>query len=83
MEFMMPMTGEVEILESLCWDVPVEQWRYVQATELSKMVDGVSPSQMGKIIRRLQKRDPRIKVVNAHNNITKYLMPSAVSHDTV
>ena len=78
LEFLLPMTGEVEILESLCWDAPIEHWRYVQATELAKAVGGINPSQTGKVLRRLQRRDHRIKVTKAHNNIVRYFLPPIV-----
>jgi len=75
MEFLVPITGEMEILEKLCWDIPVEEWSYITMSELVKFVGGMNSGQAGKAVKRLQKRDPRIKEKKVHNNIRKYLLP--------
>ena len=81
LEFLMPMAGEIEMLEALNWDAPIGQWRYIQAGQLKKMIDGVNSSQVGKIVRRIQKRDHRIKIKNAHNHIIQFLLPPMVNSE--
>ena len=80
-EFLTPIPGETEFLETLRWDCPVEKWKYITMSELCHYIGGVNNVQAGKAIMRLQRQDHRIKSKKAHNNLKKYLLPPIDNED--
>lgn len=74
-EFLITTTEEKGLFENLCWELPVEQWKYVSMNELAEKMGGMDPGQAGKRINRLLENDTRIMRKNFHGHKIKYLLP--------
>ena len=75
-QYSKPLPGEIEILERLHWEAPIEQWKWMKTSDL--MLDlslkGVNASQMGRVLTKLMARDERIQTKSPHN-VKHYLLP--------
>jgi len=75
-QYSKPLAGEIEVLERLHWEVPVEHWQWKKASELANdlSLKGVTASQMGKVLAKLMAHDDRIRCKTPHNR-KQYLVP--------
>ena len=73
-EFYVPVSGEIDIMDKLCWDLPVEEWEYVLVSDLAKRIGGMNTIQAGKLLAKLSEHDSRITVKTVHNK-KRYLLP--------
>lgn len=73
-EFYVPVSGEIDIMDKLCWELPVEEWEYVLVSDLAKRVGGMNSIQAGKLLAKLSEHDSRIKLKTVHNK-KRYLLP--------
>ena len=71
-----PLPGEMEILEKLHWDVPVEHWNWKKTSEVISDLNlrSINPSQAGKALTKIRDRDDRVKLKLVHN-ARHYLLP--------
>ena len=70
------LPGEIEIMEKLHWEIPVDQWNWKKTTDLifDLSLRAVTASQVGKVLSKLMSRDARIQVKSPHN-VKQYLVP--------
>lgn len=70
------LPGEIEITDCLNFDQDVTEWvNYRVSSVMNKLqLKGISASQVGKVLAKLAKTDPRIKVTNPQN-VKHYLLP--------
>ena len=75
-QYSKPIPGEIEILDQLHWEVPVEKWQWKKTSDLIKDLNlrGVNANQIGRVLTKLMKRDGRIKCKAPHN-VKHYLVP--------
>ena len=72
-----PMPGELDIVDRLDLDRPESEWKYYTTSDVMQFLNirGVSSSQIGKVLTKLAKNDPRITVKTSHNVKTYRLPP--------
>ena len=72
-----PLTGETEILDQLNWDAPDTQWRWKKVSDLMGAINcrGVSAVQIGRVLAKLEKTDPRVKMRRPTNRLQYFLPP--------
>lgn len=71
-----PLPGEIEITDRLNFEQDVNHWVNYRVSSVIVNMDlmGVSAAQVGRVLAKLAKNDPRIKVTNPHN-VKHYLLP--------
>lgn len=75
-QYSKPLPGEIEIMEKLFWDAPVDQWKWRKISDVTDdlCLKNVSASQMGRVLTKLMTRDNRIQTKSPHN-VKHYLLP--------
>ena len=75
-QFNKPLPGEIEIMEKLMWDVPVEKWGWHKTSDIKALRDFqfLTSAQIGKVLSRIMERDSRIKMKTPHN-VRYYFTP--------
>lgn len=75
-QYSKPIPGEIEILEKLHWEAPVEQWEWKKTCDIldSMNLRHLNASQVGRVLTKLMTRDDRIKSKAPHN-VKHYLLP--------
>ena len=73
-----PLPGEIEILDQLNFAVPDKDWLWITASRLAKetSLKYLNAIQVGRVLSKLSKLDPRIQMKNIHNT-KQYLLPPA------
>lgn len=71
-----PLPGEIEILDQLNFAVPDKAWVWTTASRLARetSLKYLSAVQVGRVLSKLSKLDPRIQTKKFHNT-TQYLLP--------
>lgn len=75
-QYSKPIPGEIEILEKLHWEAPVEKWEWKKTCDILEDMNlrHLNASQVGRVLTKLMTRDDRIKSKAPHN-VKHYLMP--------
>ncbi len=81
-QFSKPLPGEIEILDGLHWEAPIEKWEWKKTSEIvsDTGLRSISAAQMGKTLTKLMARDERIQSKSPHN-VKHYLLPPRWIHD--
>ncbi len=68
-QFNKPLPGEIEIMEKLMWDAPIDKWGWRRIGDLRSHYDlkCFSSSQIGRVLSKLKEKDGRIKMKTPHN----------------
>ena len=77
-EFSKPLTGEIEILDRLNFEMPVKRWKWVTASQVVEILHGkyVSAVQVGRVLMKLSREDDRIQIKEVHHTKHYFLPPS-------
>lgn len=81
-QFATPLPGELELRDLLDFDLPESQWVNVTTTELlqsmQRVCRSINAAQLGRIISKLAKEDPRIRITRPKNK-ARYFLPLSTS----
>ena len=77
-EYAKPLQGEIELLDQLNFEVPEKHWSWTTATNLAQNVNlkFLSAVQIGRVLTRLARLDPRIQSKRIHHTTQYWLPPS-------
>ena len=75
-QFNKPLPGELEIMEKLMWDAPLEKWGWRKTSDIRALYEfrHLTSAQIGKVFSRIMERDCRIKMKTPHN-VRMYFTP--------
>lgn len=73
--FEKPLPFEIELRDKLDWSLPIEKWGWFKVSEVRSYIPGYpTGEQLGRVLRKLTKEDPRI-ALKTPGNIRHYLLP--------
>jgi putative DNA primase/helicase len=73
--FEKPLPFEIELRDRLDWSMSIEKWNWFKTTDIRAYVPGYpTGEQLGRVLRKLSKEDPRI-ALKTPGNIRHYLLP--------
>ena len=75
-EFAKPLPGELEILDKLDWQMPVENWSWKRVSSIKDDLDlrSMTAAQVGRALVKVMRMDDRIQV-KSPGNVKHYLLP--------
>ena len=79
-----PLQGEIEILDQLNFDTPERHWTWMTATRLAQSINlrYLRAVQVGRVLAKLAKMDPRIQKKQVHHT-AQFLLPPVRSFDVL
>lgn len=74
--YLKPLAGEIDLRNYLDFDLSKNAWKWYRIRTLLDLLDlrGVSSSQLGKVLNKLSRENPDIRVKNTHN-VKEYFLP--------
>ncbi len=75
-QFAKPLPGEIEIMDKLDFNAPVEQWKWKKVSEVAEAIGGraANCAQIGRVLMKLTREDEHVKV-KSKGNVKSYFLP--------